>query len=59
MNTEVKQAAKALRAALAAVREYESPVLSDEDRAQLDKIARRVSERLAALNAEERRLHLQ
>lgn len=59
MNAQVEQAARALEAALEVVREFESPVLTAADRAELDKIARRVAERLRVLNAEERRLALQ
>ena len=59
MNRELKQAEQALCAALAAVKEFESPLLSATDRVALDEIARRVAERLAALSAQERRLALQ
>jgi hypothetical protein len=59
MNAQVREAGRALEAALEAVKEFDSPVLTAADRAELDKIARRVAERLAALNLEERRLSLQ
>jgi hypothetical protein len=59
MNTKVKQAGQALEAALEAVKEFDSPMLSAADRAVLDKIARRVAKRLAVLSLEERRLSLQ
>jgi hypothetical protein len=59
MNRQVREAGRALEAALAAVKEFESPVLSAEDRKALEEIAHRVEERLRVLGAEERRLHLQ
>jgi hypothetical protein len=59
MNAQVREAGRALEAALEAVKEFDSPVLTDADRAVLDKIARRVAKRLAALSLEERRLALQ
>lgn len=59
MTSGVRQAEKALRAALAKAQNYDSPVLSAEDRAALDKIARSLSKRISALNPSERRLALQ
>ena len=59
MNRQVREAGRVLEAALSAVKEFDSPMLSTADRAALDAIARRVSERLAALSLEERRLSLQ
>ena len=53
MNRQVREAGRALKAALAAVKEFESPLLSAADRAALDEIAHRVEERLAVLSAEE------
>jgi len=49
MNSKFREAGRALEAALSTVREYESPMLSAEDWGELDKIARRVAERLAVL----------
>jgi hypothetical protein len=59
MNRQVREAGRALEAALSAVKEFESPVLSAEDRKALAEIAHRVEERLAALSLEERKFHLQ
>jgi hypothetical protein len=55
MNRQVKEAGRPLEAALAAVREYESPMLGAEDRKALAEIAQRVEERLATLSEEEQK----
>lgn len=59
MTSAVRRAEKALRTALAKTHNYDSPVLSAEDRTALEKIARKLSKRLAALSPSERRLALQ
>lgn len=59
MTSAVRRAEKALRGALAKTQNYDSPLLSAEDRTALEKIARKLSKRLAALSPSERRLALQ
>jgi hypothetical protein len=59
MTRALRQAEKALRSALAKAQNYESPMLSADYRVALEKIARNLSKRLAALSPSERRLALQ